>query len=287
MERSHISKDIFSFYSQPGTMTDPGAYAHLLSPLPCEIAQLTKMTQKLLLHIFWAKRYGIELADNRQNEVQLRLIEQKLARLAALDPAPLTEGRPLEKRLVCNCRDISTFLTAVLRFNHIPARARCGFATYFLPDHYEDHWIIEYWREDENRWVMVDGQLDELQRSVLEIPFDPLDMPSGPFLPAGQAWLMCRQGKADPDKFGIFEWHGWDFIRGNVYRDLLALNKIEVLPWDSWGLLNRQVSQLSDVELSQLDLVCKSTLAGDDAYPDIRAAHEDNPDLNVPADWLV
>ena len=39
-----------------------------------------------------------------------------------------------------NCRDFSTMLCTVLRYQNTPARARCGFGAYFLPDHYEDHW---------------------------------------------------------------------------------------------------------------------------------------------------
>jgi hypothetical protein len=65
---------------------------------------------------------------------------------------------------------------------------------------------------------------------------DPLAFYSQPgareeFITAGKAWQMCRSGKADPDKFGIFDMHGLRFIWGDVVRDFLALNKVETLPW--------------------------------------------------------
>jgi hypothetical protein len=281
-----VSQEMLSYYSQPGPMTDPGEFAQWLEALPRELPALCGAIQNLMIHIFWAKRYGVTLTDERQNEVQIRQVKAKLARMLALDSTSLDAARAPEKRLVGNCRDFSTFLCAVLRFQHIPARARCGFGTYFIEDHFEDHWVGEYWNAGEERWVMVDAQLDALQREALGITFNTLDLPAGQFVLAGQAWLMCRRGKADPDKFGIFEWHGWDFIRGNLARDLLALNKIEVLPWDFWGLLKTPVSELPPEGLLRLDQLAELTLAGNQAFPEIRVAYEGNPDLQVPEEWV-
>jgi len=70
----------------------------------------------------------------------------------------------------------------------------------------------------------------------LGISFDPLDVPRDQFLTAGVAWQMCRTGQDNPDHFGIFNMRGLWFVRGNLVRDLLALNTIEILPWDVWGV---------------------------------------------------
>ena len=35
------------------------------------------------------------------------------------------------------------------------------------------------------------------------------------------------------------------FIVGNVQRDLLALDAIELLPWDLWGFLDKRFVQLT------------------------------------------
>jgi CO dehydrogenase/acetyl-CoA synthase beta subunit len=40
---------------------------------------------------------------------------------------------------------------------------------------YHDHWVCEYWARDEQRWVLVDAELDELHRSLLKFDFDPTD----------------------------------------------------------------------------------------------------------------
>ncbi|MFD8394927.1 hypothetical protein ACFV2N_38505 [Streptomyces sp. NPDC059680] len=39
------------------------------------------------------------------------------------------------------------------------ARARCGFATYFVEQRGLDHWITEYWHTDQARWVRTDSEI--------------------------------------------------------------------------------------------------------------------------------
>lgn len=277
--------DVLTFYSHYGPMTDPHHYTALLEELPTGLPALVETLQNLTMHIFWAERYGLKLDEQRQSEVQLRAVSAKLERILALDPRPLTASRPLEQRLVGNCRDISTLLTAFLRSQGIPARSRCGFGVYFLPDHFEDHWMVEVWNADEERWVRVDAQLDALQRKVLQISFDPLDMPQGKFVLAGDAWKMCRSGKEDPEKFGIFEWHGMDFIRGNVFRDLLSLNKIETLPWDGWGLLKTPLAECTPEEIALVDEAAFITGAGDTAA--CRQFYARNQSFHVPGEWIA
>jgi transglutaminase-like putative cysteine protease len=84
-------------------------------------------------------------------------------------------------------------LAAMLRAKGIPARARCGFGTYFTPGRWEDHWVCEYWHNTAQQWIMVDAQLDAVQQEVLQITFDPLNMAPGHFVLAGEAWQLCRQ----------------------------------------------------------------------------------------------
>ena len=191
-----------------------------------------------------------------------------------LPGALLLEPRALDKKLLGNCRDHSVLLAAMLRQRGCPARARCGFATYFLPDHYEDHWVTEYWNRGQNRWVLVDAQLDKFQAETLGIDFDPLDVPRDRLLVAGQAWQMCRSGAADPEKFGIFDMHGLDFVRGNLVRDLAALNKVELLPWDCWGIiLDEQID--SPDGLSLLDRVASLTTGAELDLDAVRSTYAD------------
>lgn len=278
------SQEMLDFFSRPGPLTGLGEYQKHLRTLPAELPALVAALQNLTVHIFWTERYGLILDETRRSEVGIRPAAPKLKRLLELDARPLNEPRPLELRLVSNCRDYSILMAAILRAQGIPARARCGFGTYFMPDHYEDHWMVEVWDAAGQRWLRVDSQLDELQREALRIDFDPLDMPEGKFVLAGDAWRMCRAGQADPDHFGIFEWHGWDFIRGDVFRDLLALNKIEVLPWDSWGLLQTPFADCTPEQQALVDEAARISAAGDVAA--CRKFYRENEGFHAPEAWI-
>jgi len=272
------------FYATPGPMTEPGAMAPLLSDLPRDVGALVRVVQGLLLHVFWAGRYGVDLDEARQSEVQIRPLAAKLDRIVELDPRPLSQPREPARRLVGNCRDFSLLLVGLLRHQGVPARARCGFGRYFEPDHYEDHWVGEYWNAAAGRWVLVDAQMDALQGSVLRLPFDPLDVPRDQFITGGHAWQLCRTGQADPEAFGIHDMHGLWFVRGNLVRDVAALNKIELLPWDSWGLVTVEGSDeaLSAADLAALDEM--AVLSGGDAadFDRIQRLYESSEDWRVP-----
>jgi hypothetical protein len=277
---------MLDFYARPGPMCQLDEYTDRVRTLPRDLPGLVRAVQGLVLHIFWAERYGVTLSEERQGEVQIRRMPPKLARLQQLDPQPLQVPRPPELRLVGNCRDFSLLLSALLKAQGIPARPRCGFGTYFMPGHFEDHWMTEYWNATEARWVQVDAQLDDLQQQVLQIRFDPLDLPPGQFVLAGAAWQMCRAGKANPEDFGIFQWHGWDFIRGNLMRDFLSLNKVVVLPWDFWSATEPPVADFSAAQMETMDRIAALTLAGNEAFDEIRLIYTENPVYHVPQEWL-
>ncbi len=278
---------ILDYYLAPSPMSDPREYASRFDVLPGSVPALVQSLQGLAVHVFWAERYGLNLSDDRKSEVQIRPVHGKLKRMFELDARPLSEPRSLDLRLVSNCRDFSLLGSAMLRAKGIPARARCGFGTYFMPDHFEDHWMIEYWHAREERWVSVDAQLDAFQQEALKISFDPLDMPPGAFVTGGAAWLLCRQGKANPDDFGIFQWHGWDFIKGNLFRDLLSLNKFEVLPWDMWSALEPSYADCTPEQLERLDHIAHLTLQGNDSFAAVRALVDDNPVYQAPKEWAA
>jgi len=268
------------YFSEHGPMSDPGAYASLFDNLPTSVADLVKLVQGVTIHVFWAERYGFKVPPERMNELQLRSMERRLARMVELDPRPLTEPRSPDQKLLGNCRDFSLLLTALLRHQGVPARARCGFGAYFMPDHFEDHWVTECWDQASSRWLLVDAQLDELQRELLKINFDTLDVPRHQFLVGGKAWRMCRSGQQDPDQFGIFDMHGLGFVRGNLARDVAALNKMELLPWDCWGVILSQ--QLDDPgDLSLLDEAASLSAEEVPDFEMLRALYESTPRLRV------
>lgn len=282
---ANLPDEISAFYLQSGPLSTIPADVDV-SGLPGALPELVNVVQGLLLHIFWAERYGITLSPARKDEVNLRDFSKKFPKLLELDPRPLNVPRDLEKKLVGNCRDFSNFLAAFLKSRGIPVRARCGFGTYFAAGTYEDHWVTEYWSENENRWVMVDAQLDAFQQKELGIKFNPLDVPSYEFVTGGKAWLLCRAGQADPQKFGIFKMRGMDFIRGDLIRDFLALNNLEILPWDNYSLTAKHDSQLTEEDIALLDHIAGLTLRPDESFGELRTLYQTHPELQIPASWL-
>ena len=148
---------------------------------------------------------------------------------------------------------------------------------------YEDHWVCEYWHEAAKRWVLVDVQLDDLQCNKLSIPFDPLDVPRDQFIVGGQAWQLCRSGEADPDAFGIHDMHGLWFVRGNlVRRRVAALNKMELLPWDVWGIIEGADESLSVDDRRFLDTIANLTCEDLPDGKKVRELYESDGRLHVP-----
>jgi len=217
----------------------------------------------------------------RHDELEIRRASDMIARILTLDARPLAEPRPPERRLFGNCRDFTVLLTALLRAHGLPVRARCGFGAYFNPPSFEDHWVAEVWDDTRATWHLVDAQLDARQIEAMRIQFDPLDVPRTQFLVAGDAWQRCRSGRADPQRFGILDMRGLWFVRGNLVRDLAALAKRELLPWDGWGIM--AVREDGDAaEMALLDRVAELTQAGEAGHDEALRVLQSEPGLRVP-----
>lgn len=273
------------YYKGNGQMTALGVDAAKLKALPEDVASLCQIVQGVLIHgELAAWLYDIKFSDQRREDMHVRPIGEALKRIDALNPLPLGAQRASGDRMACVCRHFTLMLCAILRSQGVPARARCGFGAYFNLGKFEDHWVAEYWNAAESRWILVDAQLDEAQRKAFRLDFDPLDVPHNRFIIAGDAWQQCRAG-ADADKFGLSlvpHLHGLWFVAGNVVRDLAALNRVEMLPWDVWGLMAMDDASLDEEKRRLLDRVAALTLAGDEAFPEVRAIYQSDDRLRVP-----
>jgi len=264
---------ILEFYRSPAKMTSVGGYAPQVSLLSRDVAALARIVQGLLLHEHIAPAYGVELSGRRRSETHTRSAEEILERAVRHDHRPLAEARSLEDRVIGTCRNFTVLLVSMLRAQGTPARARCGFAAYFEPGRFIDHWVAETWDAARSRWVRVDAQIDDVQRSLFTVEFDPLDVPRDRFLDAGDAWARCRCGALDPDVCGILDMHGLWFVAGNVVRDAAALNNMEMLPWDCWGAMGRPGEAIPDGQLAFFDRLANLTRDPDVGFDELRACY--------------
>lgn len=277
------------YYRSTGPLTDLTEYATQLEALPRDIASLARIVSTLVVHRFWAQAYKTEITPDRHREQGLRSAAAMVRRILEIDPRPLTTPRLPDGRVVGICRHFATLVTAFLRYQGVPARARCGFATYFQPEKHVDHWVCEYWNPDEQRWVMVDAQLDGLQVAIVKPDFDPLDVPRERFWVAGQALQRIRAGEADAATFGIADmWGDW-FVRGDLQLDALSLNKIELLPWDVRDLTHDVDAALTirngDDE-TFWDRIAALTTGDDASIAELREMCATDPRLQVPPSFM-
>ncbi|QKW11720.1 transglutaminase-like domain-containing protein [Verrucosispora sp. NA02020] len=272
-----------SRYARPGRMTSAGAYAGLLDAVPADPAGIARTLQGLVIHEHIAGAYGVTLSDADRSSVHVRPAEELLAGIVGRDDRPPDVPRQPEQRLAGNCRHYTVLLVTVLRARGVPARARCGFGDYLNAGRHEDHWVGEYWDAEQHRWIMVDAQLDDLQREMFGIDFDTTDVPRDRFLVAGDAWTRCRAGRADPDTFGlsVTDEAGWWWIAGNLMRDAAALGTVELLPWDSWGAMPEPDETIDEERMTLFDELARLTLDPDRHADELRRLCADER-LRVP-----
>ena len=273
-----------AFYTEPAAMTSTGRYASLLDTLPRDIAALAAVAQGLLVHEHIAPAYGVTLTDEDRSSVHIRPVEQLLERIMTRDNRRLATNRAVADRVAGNCRHFTVLMVAMLRSQGTPARARCGFGGYFVNDIFEDHWVCEYWHARQERWILVDAQIDDRQRDMFPIDFDVTDVPRDRFLIAGEAWARCRAGAADPEAFGLslLNEAGYWWIAGNLMRDAAALGNIELLPWDCWGAMPAPNEQIDEDRIAMFDHLAALTRTPDTAFTELQRLCQDNERLRVP-----
>ena len=172
---------------------------------------------------------------------------------------------------------------AFLRAAGVPARARCGFGAYFRPGWFEDHWVAEYWNAADDRWHMVDAQLDETWRKMIGFTGDPFSITPDEFITAGHAWQAWRRGELDAGRCGLsaIDEHGDFWIAGNLRLDLAALNKVEMLPWDVWGSHWEPGEDPTTAQLELFDAVAALTVDADARFGDLRTRYETDDQLRM------
>ncbi len=282
-----MPEDAKRFYARPGVLTR--SEVAQFAELPNDVDALARIVQGLLIYdVVAADFYGVDLSDDARGDIHLRRTDAIVERIFALDDRPLDAARPAARRVAGRCRHWALLMVAMLRAHGTPARARCGFGAYFNPPAFEDHWVCEYWNATERRWILVDAQLDDVWRDRLGIAFDPLDVPRDQFLVAADAWQLCREGTVDSTRFGISfaDLRGLWFVAGDLIRDVAALNRVEVLPWDGWGGQPDPGQDPVGEELAFFDRLADLTRDPDASFGELRAVYDGDERLTVPAQVL-
>jgi excinuclease ABC subunit A len=262
---------MYEFYKEHSVFTDPAIYAEKLDQLPDTIPELVKVVQGLIIHRLDGQIFGINIPQDRLNEMEIRKVSSMLEVIFKLDDSPITQPRSVEKKLISGCRDFAVLLCAFLRHKGIPARPRVGFAHYVFGGTH-DHILAEYWNEAEQRWVLVDSRIGpEYKMKVPRLKdMNLYDVKKPDFDFASDIWLTCRQGLSDPNKFGCGTVSktikGFRHIQDRMIHELAMLNKMEMLPWDLWGYMIWDLPGVAPHEPEHVSLLDELALALSDQF---------------------
>jgi hypothetical protein len=266
-------RDITSFYRQPSPTSDLGRHIGLLPGLPADPEALSAIVRGLLVHNFTAKVRGLALPAERMTHMHTVGAEAILDNVFSLDPAPLDLKRPAERRMVGFCYHFALLCCALLRATGTPARIRCGFAGYFEPRRWIDHWVVEYW--DGDGWLLTDPQTGRRY------------LTSDDFQDGLSAWSQCRIGASRPALYGNGELWGWDELRGSLVNDVAALNKVEVAGWYWCDRLKVDPLDQPHEELdTSLDVLSRLAVTAESVEA-IRECFDRYPELQPPADAVA
>ncbi|MEU8387708.1 transglutaminase domain-containing protein [Micromonospora sp. NPDC048843] len=237
--------------------SDPGRHGGLLDAVASDIPTVAATARNVIVHY---RAGGVELPDDRQDEVNRRWVDRILDTDQSRFPLPLSAERPAVERVAGCCRDHTLLSIAILRQHGIPSRSRVGFASYFVPGWHHDHVVVEYWNGD--RWVWADPEVDPAG----DWGFDgyDIDPKAGLFDSAARVWSAYRAGTIDPEVYGVspeLPIRGAWFIHDYVLLELAHRQKDELLLWDS---LDAMTDDVATADLTLVDEIAALLLAADD-----------------------
>jgi transglutaminase-like putative cysteine protease len=272
-----VGNDQARYYAAPSVTSDLSRQAAALRLLPGTPAEAGRWARNAVLHVQDVARAGLAMDADRIEDFRTRSASAIVERVLTRDGAPLSARREPVARMTGGCYHFSLLACAFLRHTGVPARLRYGFAPYLKPGMYEDHCIVEVLLG--GRWRRFDP------RYALEVDDDDPKT----FLGGADAWRMCRSGGVDPDLFGTDDMlsdaqaRGIWYVRNNLVRDFASLCKVELHPWDWWGLMTAQEDERPDSLIDEL----AALMLDDGAWADRAARFEIDPLLRPGAKVAV
>lgn len=229
-----IRDDMASYYATPSPTSDLSRHAGVLPPLSGTAQEASQWARNVLLPVRESVRLGVPLTEDRWDDFRTRSAARVVDRVLMRNSAPVPTVREPAERMIANCYHFALLACSFLRCAGVPARLRYGFVPYLEPGYYEDHCICE---------VLLGGRWRRLDP---DYGFGVDDDDPKTFLGGDETWRLCRSGDLDPetvggvDLLGNGEQRGLWYVRNNLVRDYAALCKVELHPWDWWGLMIAQ-----------------------------------------------
>lgn len=248
-----------TFYASHSIYSEPGTYREALMRGDSEPEFVARWIGSFMQHPRGAESGERGFTPDQAADLQLRSVAEILSVAVERN---LLEGDAAPPKVGGLCRDFAILAVSRFRERGTPARLRVGFADYLVPDHWEDHWLCE-WRDGE-RWKRLDVEF----AAIGGTSFNALDVPRERFLTASEAWFLIKDKPEIASRFGVssLDLGGEWFIAGSLFREIAALRKLELKPWDYWGLsesLSRVSTEWSHQARTTLDQIASRLKSAD------------------------
>jgi Transglutaminase-like superfamily len=217
-----------SFYASHSSYSEPGPYRETLVRGGIEPKSIARWIGSFMQHPRGPESQARGFKPEQTADLELRSIAEILSVAVKRN---LLEGDCIQHKVGGLCRDFALLAVSGFRERGIPARLRVGFADYLVPGHWEDHWLCEW--HDGMRWNRLDVEF----AAIDGVSFDTFDVPAERFLTASKAWFRIREEPEIAAQFGVssLDLGGEWFVAGSLFREIAALRRLELKPWDYWG----------------------------------------------------
>lgn len=218
-----------SFYASHGVYSEPGSYRDALMRGGVEPKSIARWISSFMQHPRGAESEGRGFTPEQAKDLELRSVAEILSVAVKRN---LLEGDCAQRKVGGVCRDFAILAVSNFRERGIPARLRVGFADYPVPGRWEDHWLCEW--QDGRHWKRFDVEF----AAIDGVSFDALDVPRERFITASEAWFRIKDEPGIASRFGVssLDLGGEWFVVGSLFREIAALRRLELKPWDYWGL---------------------------------------------------
>jgi hypothetical protein len=267
-----VEKEL-QFYRKPGHYTDPKEFRHFLQSLPDDLEEIVRFIKTILIHPLEARNNNVKFNYKKalRSQLDYRSIDSILSephvstllRKQTLDiqPSPSQRG-------IFSCDHHAVVFASILRLKEKPVRARCGYATYLIPNMYTPHWVCEVYDKEKGKWELIDPE-----QAILNLARES-------FLPAGKVWLAVEKGQIAVEKIMPDYRSGSDGVKYRLLNDVNALMKNELLNYD-WiikeatpqppKLFSKSVAKLDEAEHNLLNMLAEIS-SEEDPSPSIICA---------------
>lgn len=277
-----LANNAREYYLKYSLFTNPGLYEKEFKKLPQDIREIGLLLRQNIIHrttLEWGNtgtntdlRFGdmTKVPWWRQAEDDdLPTVAAILAELYRRDERGFVSDRQEADKLVLTCRFISILAVSILKSRGIPARVRSGFAPYFEENQSDDHWIVQYWSDKEDRWIAID--IDGSLSLRAGQTFDPYDMPDGVFDWSANVWLDVRAQKVKGDYF----WNAGNFrglmpIAWELFYDFHSLMNHEIVYIHTPSFVNfNNFSALTSSQYNEIDQLATLMLDPDTNFEEL------------------